>query len=93
MPRPEIPCINHPMSAGIGKDTLCHACIIELTFQMIASKPDSVSLRCRVCQAPYRYTEARVMRAAINPASERSPTTPKLCWVCARLHISAHEAP
>ena len=81
-------CTQCPAPAtGIG---LCNACIIELTHRVAASEPDPCTIPCAVCESPIQFTEARVIRYAKDPL-RGNQQTPKLCWVCARLHLSAHD--
>lgn len=76
-----------------GDETLCGPCAVELAHRVMNAEPEPTFLKCAVCEAPYRYTEARVLRHAKNPraAYDRnlSYETPLLCWVCARLWHSA----
>lgn len=74
-------------------DSLCGPCSIELAHRIMNAEPDPEFLKCAVCQAEYRHTEARVLRHAKNPRAaydgNLSYESPRLCWVCARLHHSA----
>ena len=70
------------------KTDLCIHCQIELAYRVMAAEPDPCTIKCAVCKAPFRFTEARVLRRAKNPM-KGNQETPKLCWVCARLHLSA----
>jgi len=68
--------------------------MMELAYLIMASEApeERVRLYCEACRAPYDFTEARVMRNAKNPGAAASKETPRLCWVCARLHLSARTA-
>jgi hypothetical protein len=67
---------------------LCAACAVELAHRILAATPNPEKMTCGVCRAPFGFTEARVLRFAKNPkAGNRA--TPRLCWVCAHLHLSA----
>jgi len=68
---------------------LCNSCAAELLCRIMASSPEPERKTCKVCGAPYSFTEARVLRHARDP-KHGDPETPKLCWVCARLRHSAN---
>jgi hypothetical protein len=53
----------------------------------MAAEPEPAMLKCAACKAPFSLTEARVLRQAKDPKAG-DHATPKLCWVCARLHLS-----
>ncbi len=82
-------CTQCPDPAEQEQD-LCVSCSIELTCKLMDQPPDPELRSCRICKAGIRYTEARVLRNAKNPKIG-STVTPFLCWVCARLHLSAIE--
>ncbi len=71
---------------------LCGPCAAELALMIQDSEPDREFAYCEICKAPYRWTEARVLRRMKNPAAHiagaQSSHTPFLCWVCAHLHLS-----
>lgn len=67
---------------------LCIHCSIELAHRVMAAEPDPCKIQCAVCKTPFGFTEARVLRRAKDPM-KGDQETPKLCWVCARLHLSA----
>jgi hypothetical protein len=71
-------------------EELCIPCSAELAYRIMAAEPDPSYRTCIVCRAPYGYTEARVIRSVKNLRAG-STETPWLCWVCARLHLSARE--
>ena len=50
---------------------------------------DPTDLQCKVCRSFYPLNSPRVVRALKYPKGERE--TPDLCWVCARLHVAAHQ--
>lgn len=54
-----------------------------------------VELHCSNCKAAYSASEPTVQRGLKQAVSltraKGSSDTPKLCWVCRRLHISARE--
>jgi hypothetical protein len=70
---------------------LCRACSQELVCRLMAAEPDPQFKKCFACEAPFKWTEARVIRHRKN-AGAGNPITPYLCWVCARLHYSALQA-
>jgi ribosomal protein L40E len=80
-------CRQCPATVEPGAD-LCPPCGIELAHRIMAADPEPQMLKCKVCKAPYSLITARVLRAAKDPR-RGDPETPTLCWVCARLHLSA----
>ncbi len=80
-------CRTCPESAVEG-EPLCIYCGLEHACFAMARIPDPEVRRCKVCSNAFQYTEARVIRNVKNPRVG-STVTPFLCWVCARLHISA----
>lgn len=70
-------------------EELCPACEIELACRVLAADPRTETTPCGVCGAAVSFIEARVLRFHKNPSARASHITPKLCWVCARLHLSA----
>ena len=70
------------------KMELCVHCSIELSHRVMAAEPDPCTIPCAICQTPFGFTEARVLRRAKDPM-KGNQETPKLCWVCAHLHLSA----
>lgn len=81
-------CRQCPAPVEPGED-LCGPCSIELAHRIMNAEPEPHFLYCEVCQAPYSYVEARVLREAKNPCNRLSPDTPHMCWVCAHLHLAA----
>ncbi len=72
--QPPAKCIQCPNQADqtVGDtDVLCRPCSIELAHRILNAEPDPSFLKCVVCQSPYRYTEARVLRHAKNPGAAR----------------------
>jgi hypothetical protein len=90
MPKTTVKCTQCPAPAD-PKTGICIHCSIELVHRIMAAEPDACSIPCAVCEAPISYTEARVLRYAKNP-TKGNQQTPKLCWVCAHLHLSANRA-
>ena len=64
---------------------------MELAHLILAAD-DGGFLYCKVCSAPFRLTESRVMRAVKSPGAG-DQETPRLCWVCAHLYLSANSKP
>ena len=81
-------CCQCPTPVEGPNEDLCTACAVELAYRIMAAEPEPVMPPCDVCGAPYSLTEARVLRNAKNPRAG-SAETPRLCWVCAHLHLSA----
>ncbi len=79
-------CTQCPDRAQEGT-TLCPAHVMYLAYSIAAVED---KLLCHNCGTPYGFTEARVLRHAVNP-TVGSKITPKLCWVCTRLHASAQD--
>ena len=77
-------------SPTISTHELCIPCSVELEYAVSDAEPDPESLTCCQCGQSYRFSEARVLRYAKNP-SRGNDETPHLCWVCTRLHYSAHD--
>jgi predicted amidophosphoribosyltransferase len=80
-------CRQCPATVEPGDD-LCPPCSVELAHRVMNAEPDPQTLRCAACKAPFSLIEARVLRQAKNPTAG-DHQTPTLCWVCARLHLSA----
>jgi len=76
----------------IDDGELCGPCSVELAHLILDAEPKRVLAKCQVCGTPYLFTEARVLRRAKDPRANASYDTPDLCWVCAHLHLSAHDA-
>jgi len=70
-------------------EPLCGVCAILLAHEVLSAGQDPDYRACRVCGGRIGLTEARVLRYATNRRVGNSET-PKLCWVCERLHLSAH---
>ena len=68
--------------------SLCGPCTVELAHRILAAEPEPEHKRCSVCEGKYSYTEARVLRSVKSPG-RGDAETPRLCWVCARLHHAA----
>ena len=83
-------CTQCSQPAEPGKDVCIH-CSIELVHRIMAAEPEPATIPCAVCESPIGFTEARVLRRAKDPM-RGNMETPKLCWVCARLHLSAQGA-
>jgi len=56
---------------------------------------DRVQLKCSNCGAKYWGDTARVQRSMKQvmklTRAKTERTTPRLCWVCTRLFVSAHQ--
>lgn len=82
-------CNQCPNPVEMPADDLCAPCSAVLVHMVLDSGPDRSVFHCVVCQGEIRLTEARVLRA-VRDHKAGSGETPRLCWVCAHLHLSAN---
>jgi hypothetical protein len=66
---------------------LCAVCSAALAAQLLAAAGET--RKCSACGTGFPHTEARVIRQIKDRKAQLSQITPSLCWVCARLHLSA----
>lgn len=84
-------CIYCPQDTLDEVGDLCAAHAAELMCHVLDNSPQRENFKCMACEQPVRFTEARIVRNVKNPRSPLSKETPRLCWVCTRLHHSAHQ--
>lgn len=78
-------CVREGCTRPAVHADMCDPCSEELYQKLTA-------LTCAVCERPYPHNVARVTRQTLDPGAPLDHVTPKLCWICARLHHAAHQA-